>query len=259
LAVIEFGELGLDEEALVLDHADADGAHVFGLDGLAIGDRVCKFGAVVGVTGTQKSACFREYQIRNNHGACRHIEAPETASMAKFVDDLAMAIGVSRHTGQSEKVNIITRSVNERQCLIVDNVQRLYKPKAHGDQPVFNFLQKLQDDTGCTIILSYTPDFTAVLEQGADSGYFEQFIGRMGGLRTAVRLPDFAPREDILMIAQSFGLKEASKHATYLEKVSRERGRIRILFEALQDARQFAQEDSKDLTIDYVKLARGED
>lgn len=221
-------------------------------------ERVCKFGLIVGMTGMQKSACYKEYVIRNNHGRCSHLESPERPRMGQFINDLAQCIGVPRSQSHTRKLNAISSAINEQKCLIIDNVQHFYRPDAGGDQPVFNFLQKLQDDTGCTIILSCTPEFPLALERGAESGYFEQFIGRMGGLNKALYLPEYPPRADILAIADSFGLVDAKKHVAYLEKLTRSKGRIRILFDDLQDAKQLAQEDNQPLTIDHVKLARGE-
>ena len=221
--------------------------------------RVNKFGGIVGPTGSQKSACFREYQSRNNHGKVVHIEAPERPRMGQFLTDLARAYGESATKTGEKKISAITEAVNETKCIIVDNVQRLYKDNRGGDQPIFNFLQKLQDDTGCTIIFSYTPDFTRVLSSGADRGYFEQFIGRMGGLKKVLALPDFAPAEDLLCIARAYKLKDAEKHVKYLDSMVRQPGRIRAFFEDLQDAKAEAVAAKEELTIAHLKMVRGEE
>ena len=170
-------------------------------------------------------------------------------------------------------LNHIYESVNEKRTIILENVQRLYVEKAEANQPVFNFLQKLQDETRCTIILTITPVFAETLTRKLANGYFEQFIGRAGGVGEFLRLPDFAEPEDVELIAKSFGMKGLSEKTTwqegeivhkgtvldYLVKISREPGLIRILFGALQKAKVAAEAEKESLTVDHVKAARGED
>ena len=221
--------------------------------------RVNKFGGIVGPTGSQKSACFKQYRQLNNHGKVIHIEAPANGRMTDFLTDMAVAYGESASKTGEKKRSAITQAVNETKCIIIDNVQRLYAPARGGEQPVFTFLQKLQDDTDCTVIMSYTPDFVRVLTAGMDRGYFEQFVGRMGGLKKTLVLPEFAPRGDILAIAESYQFKDADKHIKYLELIAREPGRIRTLFEDLQEAQAEAAEANEPLTIEHLRLVRGEE
>ena len=60
-----------------------------------------------------------------------------------------------------------------------------------------------------------------------------------------------------MVIAQGFGLVDAPKHLAELSKIAHEPGRIRILFEALQEAKVNA--GKRDLTIQHIRAARGED
>lgn len=221
--------------------------------------RVNKFGGIVGPTGSQKSACLKEYVLRNNHGKCVHVEAPQTPALSQFISDLAVKLGEARSTNINRKVGYITSTINETKTIIVDNVQRLYKDNRDGDQPIFNFLQKLQDDTECTIILSFTPVFVTTLERGQDQGYFEQFIGRMGGRNKTLVLPAYTTTEDLEIIAKAYGLKDNAANVKYLEKIAREPGRIRALFEDLQDAKILADAENTVLTIDHIREARGEE
>jgi len=219
--------------------------------------RVNRFLGIAGPTGSQKTACFKEYKQRNNHGRVTHLEAPERPRMTQFINDLARCYGETVMKTMDRNIWFITQTVNETKTIIVDNVQRLYQPDMEGDQPIFNFLQKLQDDTGCAIVLSFTPLFVRTLKQGMNRGYFEQFIGRMGGERKLLILPDYAPRADVLAIANAFGLQDAEKHADYLETIAREPGRIRTLFDDLQAAKQLAED--KPFTIAQLREAREEE
>ena len=226
---------------------------------LRVPDRVNKFGIIVGRTGTQKSATTIEYCRLNNHLSCVHLESPPKPSYSQFIGDLSVKYGGSRQSNWGRMLNKIYESVNLKRTIILENVQRLYVEKAEANQPVFNFLQKLQDESNCTIILTITPVFAETLTRKLANGYFEQFIGRAGGIGEFLRLPDFAPEEDVLMVAKSFGLQQAEKHIGYLLKISQEPGLIRILFGALQKAKVTAENAGEKLTISHVRAARGED
>lgn len=230
------------------------------VDELRAPDRVNKFGIIVGRTGTEKSASLIEYARLNNHLAVIHQEAPARPSYSQFIADLAAKYNGSRQGNWGRMLNRILESVNSKRTIIVENVQRLYVEKAEGNQPVFNFLQKLQDETNCTVILTITPVFHQRLVTALSAGYFEQFIGRAGGEREFLKLPDYATEEDVELIAGSFGLKNLKGGALdYLVKISREPGLIRILFGALQKAKVAAEAESEKLTISHVRAVRGED
>lgn len=223
-------------------------------------DRICKIGAIVGWTGSQKSACFREYALRDEKQDTIHIESPERPRMSQLVNDMANAFGFFKDTTQEKKINYIINALNENKVIIIDNVQNFYNADAGARQPLFNFLIKIQEEKDPAIILSYTPDsdFNSVITGGSVRGYFEQFIGRIGGLRKILRLPNYPPREDVLKIAEAFGLRDAPKHSDYLEEICREPGRIRILCDDLQAAKKIAIATSRQLTIGLLRMVRRE-
>jgi hypothetical protein len=229
------------------------------IDALRAEDRINKFGIIVGRTGTEKSASTLEYSRLNNHLTCVHQEAPAKPSYSQFIADLAAKYNGSRQASWARMINKIHESVNSKRTIILENVQRLYVEKAEANQPVFNFLQKLQDETQCTIIMTITPVFADTLTRKLANGYFEQFIGRAGGVGEFLRLPDFATEEDVLLIAKSFGLQRAESCLDYLVKISREPGLIRILFGALQKAKVAAEAEKEKFTVDHIRIARGED
>ena len=153
-------------------------------------DRVNKFGMIVGHTRRQKTATLKEYCRRNNQ---RHLRArgsagdgqPHAVQSPTSRKNIADAAGKRRGTG---KRNTIRQSVNAKRTIIIENVQRLYDERQGGNQKVFSYLQKLQDDTDCTVILTLTPVFASKLRKNLAEGYFEQFIGRAGGEREILTL-----------------------------------------------------------------------
>ncbi len=222
-------------------------------------DRVNRFGVIIGETGSQKSASTGEYARLNNHGMVVKIEAPETPSMNQFMTDLSRSYGYNVTGSYLRKKQYVLETVTAKRTVIVENIQRLHDPRAGDKQPIFSFLQKLQEDTGCTVIMTLTPTFEKTLTGGLQRGFFEQFEGRAGGRRTFLRLPAYPPEDDVLAIAKAFGLQQAGQHADYLVKIAKEEGRIRRLFEDLQDAKIAAESEKEKLTIGHIRAVRGED
>lgn len=218
-------------------------------------DTICKFGLIIGPTGSQKTASLKQIAATNTQ--CRHLESPATVSMTDFITDLAAAYGEHAHSTMSVHKRRIRESVSDRSTIMLDNVQRLYRRTAAGEQPVFNFLQKLQDDTGCTVILCCSIEFERLFQEGIDKGYFEQFIGRCGGPKELLRLDDYASREDVHAIAEAFKLQDADDERVLaeLDSIARMRGRIRTLFNALQKAARRAKDQKKTLSITQVRWA----
>jgi DNA transposition AAA+ family ATPase len=222
-------------------------------------DRICKFGIIVGETGSGKTASTREYQRQNNHGAVTWNDAPETPSLFKFKTDLAARYGCHPECAIVKKESTIRKSVNERRTIILENIQRLYDPRLEGRQPIFDYLSKLQEETGCTVILTFTPTFRKVFSESRAKGFFEQFEGRAGGAKSFLTLPEYPPEEDVAAIAEAFGMRDVDKHIDYLQSLAQLPGRIRILFDSLQSAKILAVHRKTALTISHVREVREED
>jgi hypothetical protein len=226
-------------------------------------ERANRFGLIIGHTGSQKTACYKEYRRRSDAapdqaGCCIRIEAPvRTGHMAEFMRSLARAFGFDVSLSSARLRAKVSDAITYKHCLIIDNAQELYIAADGDEQSVFSWLKRIQDERNCAVILSITPTFEVSLTSGYQKDYFEQFVGRAGGRRNFLRLPQWPPEEDVLKISKAFGLREPDNHLDYLVKISREPGRIRILFEDLQSAKQLA--NGKPLTISHVKNARDEE
>lgn len=221
-------------------------------------ETVNKFGFIIGSTGSGKSAAASEFRRRNNHGACVHLEATESQGASEFIHRLCAQYGISPRSENNRLRAQLWSVISARNCIIIDNAQELWI-KGTEDQPKFSMLRRLQDERGCTIILIVTPIFERGMSDSIAVGYFEQFIGRSGGTRSWLRLPEFPPADDCVTIARSLGLQDAAKYKKQLGEIAREPGRIRRLFEDLQTAKRSAQADGKPFTWDYVLETRGEE
>lgn len=219
---------------------------------------VNKFGIVIGATGSSKSATAREFARQNNHGLCIHVECPETGGMSELISRIAVRYGIGSKRSAAAKKAAIFEQVTARNMIIVDNAQELWVANGGSEQPKFSFLRRLQDETGCTIILLITPTFERTLRDQMMESYFEQFIGRTGGPSTWHRLPAYPPEEDCVAIAKSLGLVDAAKHAKALAKIASRPGRIRILFDVLQEGKSMAAEAKQKFTFDFLPKMEGE-
>lgn len=224
-------------------------------------ERVNKWCIISGYTGSGKSACLNEYKLQRNHGRTKKIEAPENATFSELLHLIARECGKSIHGNMSSMRAKILESFSagnskERasRILIVDNAQELWDTKKDSKQPSFTFLRRLQDETGCTIVLSITPLFERKLIEGMIQGWFEQIEGRSGGRKNWIRLPEYPPEEDCVAIAKMFGMIDANQKSKSLTTIAREPGRIRRLFEDLQNGKTLAGKDP--FTFDHVALAR---
>jgi hypothetical protein len=179
--------------------------------------------------------------------------------MTEFVRWLSTKYGGGHSEGYQRARNRVFTTVKSRHTIIVDNAQAMYRQDKGTQQPVFNFLRRLQDEQRCTVILSITPEFNSKLQDRLLMGYFEQFEGRAGGRRNFLVLPEYPPEEDVRDIAKAFGLREVERHLEYLTRIGQEPGRVRRLFEDLQDAKRLAESQKKPFTIGHVKEVRGED
>lgn len=207
----------------------------------------CKFGVITGPTGGQKTACRKYYRLLNNHGRVVGLEAPARKSIPALQRKLAAQYNAKTGNNAATREEAIRDNLNDSKTIIIDNAQRLYIAGAGNKQPIFDYLLELQEDTNCTVVLHVTEDFvTGDLTQGAARNYFEQLVGRFGGMSNILRLPAVTPLGDIKCIARAYGLRESAGAIEMMERWAKQPGKIRILFHRLNRARTFAKLDGRD-------------
>ncbi len=226
------------------------------IDAVSAPENPCKFGAICGSTGTGKSRMLKRRQLLHNQGKTAHVEAPSSGRLSRFQMKLGAAFGIPISSGTSERLVRLGKCLTNKRTIIVDNVQKLHNERRGADQPVLNYLQEINDDTGCTIILSWTPVFGQTLADPTNTQYFEQFIGRFGGLDNVLTLPEYAPMADLRAIADKLRVAGGKASLEVLRRWSREPGRLRILFRRLHLARLAANDDgSKDIRPGHLAAA----
>ncbi len=99
----------------------------------------------------------------------------------------------------------------------------------------------------------WVPTFTDKLRNGVNQRYFEQFVGRLGGLDTILELPEYAPMADLRAIQAKMQIAGGQKALDLMKYWSRQPGRLRILYKQLQRARRHATDDGV-TGIDFAHL-----
>ena len=218
-------------------------------------NNICRIGIIVSDTGTQKTACLKEYQIRNNHGATVRFEAPATAKLNKLLFKWLKCYSPRTYWKQNiQAENELRKQLNDRKCVIIENAQRLYQTTKKANQEIFSFLQEIQEDTGCTLILCWTRGFTETFLNGSERAFFEQFVGRCGGADQILTLPEKCPVQDLRLIAKTVGVEDVEAALPTLKIWAKAEGKIRILFSKLQQAKRAAQaEGSEIITLDHLE------
>lgn len=220
--------------------------------------RINRCGMIIGETGNSKSATMNYYK-------CQHpshvllTEAPYRPSSNLLAEALADCLGYGDQNSKRRKERYLQDNLTSEHRVIIENIQRIYDPSLEENQQSFSLLQRLQEQTHCCLIFTLTPLAEKKMLRGAQKEFFEQFIGRCGGVRGLLRLPAYPSEEDVLAIARAYAMKDADKSLTYLSKFAREQGRIRPLFEYFQNAKLLADDQKQPLTIKHLQAVRGDD
>jgi len=221
-------------------------------DSVSAPETVNKWGAIVGATGTGKSRMTKRIELVRNHGSTRRIEATR-GSLSRFLMKLGWAFGVPLSAGTSERMERLGDCVNSKRRIIIDNFQKLYDPRKNATQTTIDWLMEFQDDTQCTIFATWTPVFTQQIGDGRDKAYFEQLVGRLGGLGEIYELPDYTPKADLIALIERMKIAGGKEAFRTLREWSRMPGRQRILYGRLQKAYRLAK-DEKSTCIKFAHL-----
>lgn len=226
----------------------------------------CRVGGIEGLTGAQKTHCLKHYATLNNHRETVHIEAPARSTRPRLVQKLAEIYEVAMGLSIGEKEVEIERFLRsaasmdperaqERRprTIIIDNVQRLFRPGVPPDQqPIFNYFHELQDDTGFCLILSWVPSFTKTIL--SDHPFWAQFVGRIGGPDEILRLEQKLDKKDLLAFARAFRVEDDARALPILRKWSGSTWGVRVLMVKLEKARRLATaRRSKEIAVDHLE------
>lgn len=225
-----------------------------------------RVGAIEGETGAQKTQCGKHYATLNNHRETIHMESPARPTRARLVQKWAEAylvpesksvgakeIEIERFLKGAAVLDPETNQPGRPRCVIIDNVQRLFRPNVAPDQqPIFNYFHELQDDIGFTLIFTWVPTFRNIIT--AKDPFWAQFLGRIGGEDEILRLDQALPKSDILRFAREFAVADDAGAYPLLKKWSTSPWGIRVFMRKLERARALATaRRSKEITVRHLE------
>lgn len=227
------------------------------LDNIRGKGRICKWAVLTAETGRGKSYGVSQYKIDNNHGLTTYIEAPAIPMLSHLVHLLFKRMCGGDGKTYYIKEESLLSEVKEEKLIIIDNAQRLYNPKGGARrQDCFSFLQKLQDETKCSIALIFVKDVQTEfysledMLRGPAKGFFRQFIGRIGGIHRIIHLPSRTCDADLRKFAAAAGYtdEDATRLLPVLRHLDQQEGNLRVLLQALQDAMVRARMERREIT-----------
>jgi len=222
--------------------------------------RICKWLFVTGPSGSQKTFAAKYYATEYNHGSTIYQEAPFRPDSNELRYNLARRTGCNRDNKGIQQLYHIQQNITDKHCLIFDNAQRLYNEKSGSNQTCFSFLQKLQDETNCSIVLIFVRNtIGGVMEKdpldeilfGDAKGFFAQFLGRIGGEECILRLPDASSDADLRAFAKAAGFRadDARLILPVMRYLDSRAGGLRIMLQALQNAALAAEAAARPIAL----------
>lgn len=208
---------------------------------------------IYGASQIGKTACLKEYALRNNHGQTRYIRMPSAPTFAYFVKTVAEACFISTRQNHDITRRRIMDSVDKKNLLIIDEVhQALITSSDMIARKVVEFLREVYDRTGCGIVLCGTKVLRDEFERGRQAMIFDQFR-RRGMLE--LNLPDSPPKIDIIKIARSFDLDEPSDRVFETIKTMLQESGLGKYIKFLQYANGVSVSRKEQLTWDHFLAA----
>ena len=190
---------------------------------------------ISGPTGSGKTEMVDEFIARNGQDlSIRKVDSPQRASLYDFMAACCISLGIGMRGLLEFKAEEVIENVRTLDILFIDDAHRLYREALASNQTVWNFIQRLHDQTKTVIVTPVTDVFVQDIES---ISYFHQFFGRMGGKANIIRLPHHPEDEHIIGVCEVYGLKNAEKYLTEVRHAAHGVERLRPLQDALAFAR----------------------
>lgn len=206
-----------------------------------------------GETGRGKTYCVREWARRNNHGRTIYVRCPSGCSRASLVREVAIASGFGI---AGKKTAILETQIrtwyDRRRTLVVDEAGHLVPGNGSQAKALLEFLRDIHDICESGVVMIFTSVYWDSICEGPLAPFFDQFIGRK---RYEVHIPEGTIfREEIEAIVRGYDF--ADDAVPVAAEIARERGRLRMLFGDLANARIIADRQGLPRDAKTLRLAR---
>lgn len=194
-------------------------------------------GMITGVSQIGKTTCLLEYRNRSDY-TVRYVRMPAAPGFRGAIEALANACNITTHCTTEQLRMRLTRSLDTKSLLMVDELHQLAISSGRNSaMKIMEYIRELTDISGCGLVVCGTKAVAEDLINGELKGWLEQFRER---LINQVELPLRLPTEDILLVAQNYGLDEPDDETWALMKAIRMNRLLKTLMLArnLADNRQ---------------------
>ncbi len=196
---------------------------------------------IIGPSCIGKSTSLQEWRDRNNHGRSVYVDCPPTTGMKSFLRAIAGKVGVNKGYSLDMMLEGVVNSMNENRILLLDNMHRAIPSDGRSSPKIFDVIQHIFDESGCSIAMSATARLDSQMRH---SDYmFEQIKGRVG---IPVYLPDEVKSGDIMPIVRQY-LKPSASVMEHCLAIANGEGKIRQLCEMLKIASKIAQKSKREM------------
>ncbi len=205
--------------------------------------------AIVGPTGSGKTATLRQWQAANNHGRAVYLDVPAPCGQRRLADALAMALGFNSQMSKKghEIYDLLNKSVTSRNVLILDEIGRMLPNGRGHDVSALEFVRRLHDANGCGLVMSMTATSHRDIACGAMSGYLEQLLGRFADV---VVIPEYPMAEEVEAIVRQYVPEPTPELLTAVGQFAASgAGRLRSMCAALRRVAAAAARSSQPVTV----------
>ena len=206
-----------------------------------------------GESGRGKTYCVREWTRRNNHGRTIYVRCPSGCTRASLVREVALACGFGIAGKKTAVLEAQIRTwFDRRRTLIVDEAGHLVPGSGSQAKALLEFLRDIHDMGESGVVMIFTSVYWDQICEGPLAPFFDQFIGRK---RYEVHIPEGTLfREEIEGIVRAHGF--ADDAIPLGVEIARERGRLRMLFGDLANARKIADAHNLPRDAKTLRMAR---
>jgi len=201
-----------------------------------------------------KTAALDHYCEKHNHGETIKVEMPVGGGLSAFCGALAARLRMNPDANAVAIQANITRSITERNLLIIDEAARLFQARAYRGQSLrtLDFIRALHDTTGCGVVLCGTNIFRDQMEDRAMAKFLNQFNRRCLLRR---QLPDTPSRADLNAFARHYALAPAGGDALALQNAVVTAHGLGVWLTTLTAASRNATKQKKEMTWEHVLKA----
>jgi len=200
---------------------------------------------IIGDSGTGKTEAVREWARQNNHGASIYLDCPTSSGLRALLEELALVCGLSTYATCAQLCRAVESTLDTRNILIVDEAQRLLPATpSRRSTSALDFLRRLHDTRGVTVIFVSTAVFDQTRQPAAIRAYMAQLYRRVD---LPLALPAKTPRSEVYQIVEAFRDDPPTDLLKTAREVADQHGRIGLLFTLLNQARKLADHEKRPL------------